>query len=224
MSENRPASFDVRPLVFWPALITLGVTLVRLVGELLRWSDRFFNRAAGGAGAVVGIVWLVPVFGVYFALRLLRAGQSPRSTPWSIVGGLLGLVAIPVLALVWGRLGVPPVAQVLGFCCTFPFVAWGVGRGWPALARVLFAYGMAARIPVILIMLLAILGGWGTHYELGRPDLPPLEPPLLKWFVIGLVPQLGFWVSFTVVGGTFFGGLAALVRRRASRTVSHAAA
>ncbi len=124
----------------------------------------------------------------------------------------------------WARLGVPPLAQVLGFCGIFPFVAWAVARGWPALARVLLAYGLAARIPVIVIMLLAILGGWGTHYELGRLDLPPLEPPLLKWLVIGVFPQLGLWVSFTVVGGSFFGGLAALVRRRASRPVGRAAA
>ena len=223
MSENRSASLDLRSLVFWPALITLAVTLVRLVGELLRGSDRFFSRAAGGNGAVVGIVWLVPVFGVYFALRLLRAGQSPRSTLWSIVGGLLGILAIPLNALVWGRLGLSPVAQVLAFCFTFPFVAWAVGRAWPALAKTLFAYGLCARIPVILIMLLAILGRWGTHYELGRPDLPPLQPPLLEWLVIGLAPQLGFWVSFTVVAGSLFGGLAAVVRRRASRSAIPAA-
>ena len=217
MSWNRSVPLDLRSLVLWPGLITLAVTLLRLVGELLRWSDRFFSRAAGGAAAVVGIVWLVPVFGAYFALRLLRAGQSPRSTLWSIVGGLLGLVAIPPIALVWGRLGLSPVAQVLAFCFTFPFVAWAVGRAWPVLARTLFAYGLAARIPVILIMLLAIMGRWGTHYELGRPDLPLLHPPLLEWLVIGLAPQLGFWVSFTVVAGSLFGGLAALVRRRASR-------
>ena len=132
------------------------------------------------------------------------------------VGGLLGLGAIPLIALVWGRLGLSPVVQVLAFCFTFPFVAWAVGRAWPALARTLFAYGLAARIPVILVMLLAIVGKWGTHYELGRPDLPPLQPPLLERLVIGVAPQLGFWVSFTVVAGTLFGGLAAVVRRQAT--------
>jgi hypothetical protein len=223
MSENRSVSLDLRSLVLWPALITLAVTLVRLAGELLRWSDRFFSRAAGGAGSVVGIVWLVPVFAVYFALRLLRAGRSPRSTPWSIAGGLVGLVAIAPLALVWDRLGLSPVAQVLAFCFTFPFVAWAVGCAWPALAKTLLAYGLAARIPVIVVMLLAILGRWGTHYELGRPDLPPLEPPLLEWLVIGLVPQLGFWVSFTVVAGSLFGGLAAVIQGRASRSAIPAA-
>jgi hypothetical protein len=93
-----------------------------------------------------------------------------------------------------------------------------VGRGWPALTRTLVEYGLLARIPVILIMLLAILAGWGTHYELGRPDLPALEPPLLRWLVIGVVPQLGFWVGFTVVVGSLFGGLTVVVRRFASRS------
>ena len=224
MSEGRSASLDPRSLVLWPAVITLAVTLLRLAGELLRWSERFFSRSAGGAAALVGIVWLVPIFGVYFAIRLLRAGHAPQTTWWPGVGGLIGLVAIPLVALLWNRLGLSPVAQVLAFCFTLPFVAWAVGRAWPALARTLLLYGLAARIPVIVVMLLAILRGWGTHYELGRPDLPPLEPPLLKWLVIGVVPQLGFWVSFTVIAGSLFGGLAAAVWRRRARGATGAAA
>ncbi len=216
MSESRSASLDPRSLVLWPAVITLAVTLLRLVGELLRWSDRFFSRSAGGAAALVGIVWLVPIFGVYFAIRLLRAGHSPRSTWWPGVGGLLGLAAIPLIALLWSRLGLSPVAQVLAFCLSFPFIACAVARAWPALARILLVYALAARIPVIAVMLVAILSSWGTHYELGRPDLPPLDPPLLKWLVIGVVPQLGFWVSFTVIAGSLFGGVTAVVWQRRS--------
>ena len=64
-------------LVLVPALITLAVTVLRLVGELMRWDPRFFSREAGGAGAIVGIVWLVPVFGVYFARKLVSAGEGP---------------------------------------------------------------------------------------------------------------------------------------------------
>lgn len=217
MSEgSRPV--DGRTLILGPALITLAITLLRLLGERLRWSERFFSREAGGALAVVGIVWLIPVFGVYFAVRLLRAGHAPRSAAWPIVAALLGLAAIPLIAVVWARVGLSPVGQVLAFCLCYPLVAWLVGRGWPALTRTLVGYGLLARIPVIVVMLLAILGGWGTHYELGRPDLPALEPPLLKWLVIGLAPQLGFWVAFTVVVGSLFGGLTTVVRRLASRS------
>ncbi len=51
-------------LILVPAVITLAVTLLRLVGELQQWSSALFNRSAGGGGAIVGIVWLVPVFGI----------------------------------------------------------------------------------------------------------------------------------------------------------------
>src|SRR2546425_5481612 len=64
-------------LVRVPALITLGVTLLRLIGELQRWSPKLFNREAGGGGALVGISWLVPFFGICFALQLSQPGTAP---------------------------------------------------------------------------------------------------------------------------------------------------
>ena len=95
-----------------------------------------------------------------------------------------------------------------------PVVAWIVYRGWPALGRTLLAYALAARIPVALVMLMAIHASWGTHYELGAPDTPEMTP-WVKWFWIGLVPQLTFWVAFTVVVGGLFGSItAALTRSR----------
>ena len=74
MAVSRPS---LGRLILVPALITLAVTLVRLAGELSRWSPSLFNREPGGPGALVGIVWLIPVFGIYFALRLARAGEKP---------------------------------------------------------------------------------------------------------------------------------------------------
>ena len=50
-------------------------------------------------------------------------------------------------------------------------VAIGI-LAWPALGRTLLAYGLAARIPVALLMLVAMLGNWGTHYD-ARPSYPP---------------------------------------------------
>src|SRR6266496_3738345 len=67
----------IKKLILVPALITLAVTLLRLVGELMHWSTRLFNPAAGGGGALVGIAWLVPFAGLYFALRLALAGERP---------------------------------------------------------------------------------------------------------------------------------------------------
>jgi hypothetical protein len=79
---------------------------------------------------------------------------------------------------------------------------------------VLGAYALAARIPVALLMLVAMIGNWGTHYELGPPDLPPMGL-FAKWVAIGLFPQLTFWIAFTIVVGTIFGSVAAMIGRRA---------
>ena len=77
-------------LILVPAIISLGVTLLRLVGELQHWSKTYFNSDAGGPGAVIGITWLAPIFGIYFAIRLAAAGEGPRSA-WRAIGlGLLG--------------------------------------------------------------------------------------------------------------------------------------
>jgi hypothetical protein len=72
-------STSIRRLVFWPAVVTLAITLLRLTGELLHWSPTLFNPAPGGGGALVGISWLPPVFGVLFAIQPARAGYGPRS-------------------------------------------------------------------------------------------------------------------------------------------------
>ena len=53
------------------------------------------------------------------------------------------------------------------------FVGIAIGiLAWPALGRTLLASGLAARIPVALLMLVAMLGNWGTHYD-ARPSYPP---------------------------------------------------
>ena len=40
----------------------------------------------------------------------------------------------------------------------------------PALCKLLIAYGLGARIPVVIIMFFALRGHWGTHYD--RPSGP----------------------------------------------------
>ena len=73
MEETKPLS--ITSLITIPALITLGITLLRLVGELQHWPKPWFNAAAGGGGAVIGISWLPLIFGPYFALKLARSGR-----------------------------------------------------------------------------------------------------------------------------------------------------
>jgi hypothetical protein len=202
-------------LILVPALITLAVTGLRLVGELLRWNPTFFSRQAGGALAIVGIVWLVPIFGVYFARKLVAAGEGPAGAGRALGLAFLGLAFVPA-AIFLGR------ALKLSFLAVLPLLAMAsllgafvASRGWPALGRVLGAYALAARIPVALLMLVAMRANWGTHYELGPPKMPEMSL-LAKWALIGLLPQLTFWVAFTVVVGVLFGSVAAMIGRRAS--------
>jgi hypothetical protein len=92
--------------------------------------------------------------------------------------------------------------------------AFVASRGWPALGRVLGAYALAARIPVALLMLVAMSANWGTHYELGPPGMPALGL-MARWALIGLLPQMTFWIAFTIVVGAIFGAVVAMMGGRA---------
>ena len=81
-------------LIFIPSVITLAVTLLRLIGELQHWSPVLFNPAPGGGGAIMGITWLVLIFGVYFALKLSVAGEGPARIGKAALFAVLGLVAM----------------------------------------------------------------------------------------------------------------------------------
>ena len=97
-------------------------------------------------------------------------------------------------------------------------VAIGVARrGWPALWRVLLAYGFLARIPVLVVMFLSIFGGWDTHYAKPRPDFPAMGPWGL-FFWTALLPQLGIWIYLTVVFGMLMAAATVGVRRLLRRT------
>ena len=203
-------------MILVPALITLAVTLLRLVGELQHWSPALFNREAGGGGALIGIGWLVPIFGIYFALKHAGRGERPASVGKALGLAFLaflftpaaGFVAFAMKLSAVGGLGIFAVTSWISIVVAF--------RAWPALGRTLLAYAFAARIPVALVMLPAILGNWGTHYDAPPPDSPEVlvMAPLVKWFWIGLVPQLTIWIYVTVVGGILVGSLALAVSKR----------
>lgn len=206
-------------LIVLPALITLAVTLLRMVGELRQWSPPLFSPRSGAA--IVGIVWLVPVFGVYFALTLARDGRAP-SRPLRAAG-----LAVLALLLNSGAvaLGLGLRLAITGALSLLAVSSWSAVliayRGWPELGRLLLAYAFAARIPVVLVMLAAISGRWGTHYDQPPPNAPELLAmgTLEKWFWIGLVPQLTVWICVTVAGGILFGSLALAVRNRLAGSV-----
>src|SRR5258707_5459490 len=207
---------SIKKLILVPALITLAVTLLRLTGELMHWSKALFNPAAGGGGALVGIAWLVPVFGVYFGLKLAGAGLAPAAVGPAIGYSVLGFALVPALGFGAVKLGLSP--QSFGAFALF-IVLGIVGaviayRAWPALGRVLLAYGLAGRVPVAIVMLVAILGRWGTHYHVAPQNLSAMNP-IAKWLLIGLLPQLTIWIWFTIAPGLIFGTVAVAATGRA---------
>jgi hypothetical protein len=208
-------------LILVPAAITLAVTLLRLVGELQNWSSTLFNRDAGGGGALIGIVWLVPIFGIYFALKLAGQGEGPGAVGRGIGLVLVAFVLLPASAFVGQSAGMDPNGiPILLFFVVVAIVATVIAmKAWPELWRVLLAYGLAARIPVAVVMLVAILGDWGTHYDVPPSPEFPAMAPLAKWFWIGFLPQMTVWIAFTVIVGMLFGLIAAAIvgRGRAAR-------
>ena len=160
--RNRP---HYGKLIFIPALITLGITLLRLGLELMGAPAWLANKAPGGPGALIGISWLPPILGVYFAYRL--TGTS--------------------------------------------------GRLWKNLLLTLFLYGLAARIPVIILMGLAIFGNWGTHYDAFAPGVYTDAAPLMKFLQGGVMIQLVWWlVVWTIGSGMLTGMIASLFLSRRS--------
>jgi hypothetical protein len=209
--STSDSSLDIRGLILVPALITLGITLLRLAGEFLHGPRILFNSDPGGLWAIVGIIWLAPIFGVYFALKLAAHGQEPKSPGRAVGFTLLGVAEVIAFSLLgalfhlqqhfpWG---------LLYLCMVVAVAALASLRGWAALFRTLVAYAYAARIPVALVMFFAFWRDWGTHYDAVPPDLPDNLSLLAKCWWLAFFSQLIFWVGLTVLAGMLFGSLAA---------------
>jgi hypothetical protein len=157
--QNRP---DYGKLIFIPALITLGITLLRLGAEFMNLPPWLANKEVGGPGALIGISWLPPILGIYFACKLT---------------------------------GAP-------------------GKFWINLFNTLVLYGLAARIPVMIIMGLAIHENWNTHYNAFAGNLAGAAP-MVKFLRGGVMTQLIWWVLIWTLGsGMVTGSITYLVRRR----------
>jgi len=212
----------VAGLIVIPSLIALAVTLFRLTGELLHWSPRWFYNDAGGitpsgVSWIVGIVWLPVPFGIYFAMRLIAAGHGPASAARAIlysVGGLLVLYLGQRLVVSSLNLGLRASLLLIWAFSAVPAVL--MIRAWSALWRVLLAYGLASRIPVVVIMFLAMRGRWGTHYDYAAQL--PLDDFGFYYVWLALIPQLVFWVGFTILLGMLAGAITAAVYRRQLRS------
>ncbi len=210
-------------LILFPALISLVVTLTRLAGEIRHWSPNWFSSETGGTlpnnpyAWVIGITWLAIPFGAYFGIKLAgSAGGAPpslRSMAWAI-SGVVVMYGSPFLVrfipLKFPEILIP-VWLFMACAAALQYPAW------PALFKTLLAYGLAARIPVVVVYFLAMSADWGTHYDyVGLP--PQFSMPLLPRFLwLAFFPQLIFWVGFTITAGSVAGvAAAAVMRKRAS--------
>jgi len=210
-------SQSITSLITIPALITLGITILRLVGELEHWPKPWFSAAAGGGGAIVGISWLPIIFGPYFALKLAGAGDRPLS-----VGKAVGFAVLGLVVLVLGGVLAAATRSHLLILTVVAFLVMLVaafipGIGWRSLGNALLAYAFAARIPVLIVMFLAMRGnggqGWGTHYDAVDPMFAQASFAR-KFFYMAILPQMTFWIGWTVVLGSIIGVIVVAVARR----------
>ncbi len=215
--EGRSAALPALKLLKWPALVTLGVTLLRFAGERLGWSEDWFSRLPGGGMSPVGIVWLVPLVGLYCGWVLQRRGLRPPALGLALGVPLGVLVVTPALPWLVNRLHETT--------WTLHLAAWGLASlfaallaatAWPPLGRLLVVYALLARLPVALLMALAMYRRWGTHYDAAPPGFPPMSV-LGRWLWTGLLPQATIWVAFTVAVGALFGVLGWLAASRLAR-------
>ena len=210
-------------LIVVPSIITLAVTLLRLVGELRHWPAKWFSTETGGiipsgVSWIFGITWLSAIFGAYFAVKLMAAGQKPKSMFRAISFAVLG-----ILIFIASQPAVESLAS--SFQIEFPYyliIVWfffvlaGVIQyfGWPELFKILLAYAYAARIPVAIVMFFAMLGHWGTHYDYVGMSFPLYGLPKYLW--LAFFPQLVAWIGFTITLGSVAGVLASIAARLTS--------
>ncbi len=220
--NGTSSKVSIGSLILIPALITLAITILRLVGELEGWSRLFFNKAPGGGMAIVGISWLPIIFGPYFAWKLATANEGPSSNGKAIGMCVVGFVVFFLgAASSWIGFTKHITALILlGFVLDLAS-AFVPRFGWRALGNTLLAYAFAARIPVVVVMFIAMSAhggqGWGTHYDVAPGFV--VTSFAQKFIDLAVLPQMSLWIGWTAIIGGLFGSIytAAFVRRTVSQ-------
>jgi hypothetical protein len=215
MNGTSGSSVSIGKLITIPALITLVVTILRLVGELQHWPTPWVSNAAGGGGAILGISWLPLIFGPYFAWKLAAAGDGPTSSGKAIGMSAVGLVVFILGGIAFGvgvNKHIIPLV-VLGF--VLALVSAFVPRlGWRPFGNALVAYAFAARIPVLVVMYVAMSAnggqGWGTHYDVAAPGFV-VTSFAQKFVDLAVLPQMSLWIGWTAVIGGLVGSIVAAI-------------
>ncbi|MEZ5964224.1 MAG: hypothetical protein R3F56_10300 [Planctomycetota bacterium] len=147
---------------------------------------------------LVPAVVTLAVTGVRLLLELKGAPAWLANSGVGGPGALLGIAWLPFLFGPWFAARLLPHAK-----STKQLVA--------RLAKTLWVYGLAARLPVALLTIPAVLGDWGTHY-----DKFPFEASTAAKIGAAFAAQLGFWASvWTVLTGLLAAFVVARLRRTA---------
>jgi len=159
-------------------------------------------------------------------VKLAGAGDGPSSVGKAIGLALAGLVVLVLGGiLAFSTVSHPSILTAVGFLVMLG-AAFIPSIGWRSLGNSLLAYAFAARIPALLVMLVAMLGnggqGWGTHYDVAPPGFPA-QSFATKFFDLAFLPQMTLWIGWTVVFGAILGGIVAALSRRAKPVVATAA-
>jgi hypothetical protein len=214
---------NIPRLIAIPSVITLAVTILRLVGEIKHWPSPWVNSAAGGPGAIIGIAWLPIIFGPYFALKLAGAGEGPASYGRAIGYAFAGLVVFFIAGGLFQHTIMHPSWLTMVAFVLMLVSAFVPPMGWRSLGRALLGYALASRIPVLIVMYYAMTGnggaGLGTHYDAAPPALAQLSFES-RYILAAVVPQMTLWIAWTVILGAIFGGVAAAVARKDKRPAS----
>ena len=152
-SPMAPMGFRcILRLVSGPALLTLAVTLLRLILEGVQAPDWLASRKAGGGGALIGIAWLPLVFGPFFVARL----RAPGVATWPLVKRLLKVLVI------YGWASRLPVVIVTFLAVAFGwdthFNKFGQDAAQPAMGRIVLGT-LAAQLVFWSVIWTPIVGG-----------------------------------------------------------------
>lgn len=203
-------------LVTVPVLISIAVTALRLVGELLRWPKPLVNSDVCGK-AILGVIWLVPIFGTYFAVKLFHAGDAPQRFARPVVFAISALAFKLAGTLIMESHGMTYAPRL-----SMNFIVTLIGLvlsavAWPTLSKALLVYGYLSRIPVAIVQYLAMRGRWGTHYDALDPGFPPIGfwPTFLR---VSFVPNIFFMEAYTVIVGALIGTAVVAILGRVRRT------
>jgi hypothetical protein len=176
--------------------------------------------------AIVGISWLPIIFGPYFALRLAGAGNRPSSMGKAVGFAVLGLVVFVLGGVISQVTFAHHPSLTLVALLVMLVAAFIPGIGWRSLGNSLVAYAFAARIPVVIVMFLAMRGnggqGWGTHYDAVGPMFAHASFAR-KFFYMGILPQMTLWIGWTAVLGAILGILVAAIAHRGKQAAPVAA-